>query len=81
MHCNILNLLGLNFDFCDFCAFLRLYQDCNLRFICFLEFVIWDFKDTPKPPPAANRSHILREQILSFERHCARLPFRYCVLP
>jgi hypothetical protein len=26
MHCNILNLLGLNFDFCDFCAFLRLYQ-------------------------------------------------------
>jgi hypothetical protein len=25
MHCNILNLLGLNFDFCDFCAFLRLY--------------------------------------------------------
>ena len=30
MHCNILNLLGLNFDFCDFCAFLRLYQTLKL---------------------------------------------------
>jgi 3-hydroxybutyryl-CoA dehydrogenase len=26
MHCNILNLLALKFDFCAFCAFLRLYQ-------------------------------------------------------
>ena len=23
-------------------------EDCNLRFICYLELVIWDFKDAPK---------------------------------
>jgi len=23
MHCNILNLLGLNFDFCDFCGYIN----------------------------------------------------------
>jgi len=36
-------------------------EDCNLRFICYLELVIWDFKDAPKPPPVANQSHVLRE--------------------
>ena len=45
-------------------------EDCNLRFICFLEFVIWDFKDTPKPPPAANRSRVLQEMILYFVHAC-----------
>jgi len=24
-------------------------EDCNLRFICYLELVIWDFKGAPKP--------------------------------
>jgi hypothetical protein len=24
MHCNILNLLGLNFDFCDFCGYIMI---------------------------------------------------------
>ena len=50
-------------------------EDCNLRFICYLALVIWDFKDAPKPPPGVNQSHVLREQILSFERRRARLPF------
>jgi hypothetical protein len=50
-------------------------EDCNLRFICYLELVIWDFKDAPKSPPGVNQSHVLREQILSFERRRARLPF------
>jgi len=36
MHCNILNLLGLNFDFCDFCAFLRLYQGYLNKIFCVL---------------------------------------------
>ncbi len=50
-------------------------------FVCYLELGIWDFKDAPKPPPVANQSHVLREWILCFERHRARLPFRHCVLP
>ena len=52
-----------------------------LTFYESIKIVIWDFKDAPKPPPVANQSHVLREQILSFERHRARLPFRHCVLP
>jgi hypothetical protein len=56
-------------------------EDCNLRFICYLEFGIWDFKNAPKSPPVANQSHVLQEMILYYVHTCARLPFRYCVLP
>jgi hypothetical protein len=69
------NLSALKKQCLIFCRTRLAIEYWNLRFICYLELVIWDFKDAPKSPPGVNQSHVLREQILSFERRRARLPF------
>ena len=75
-----LRVQGFTFNL-DVDSIVLVIEYCNLRFICYLELVFWDFKYAPKPPPVASQSHVLRELILCFERHRARLPFGYCVLP